>query len=87
MLHIASPALPFIGPHEPGTAGYRAFLNVQASNAMGEITRMLCAGTTPHEVAGFILSLGIVGASVSRMIEDASHPGTFAEAVFNILAG
>lgn len=76
----------FIGPHEPGTAGYVAWIHVQGANARCEILRMIHAKATPQQVADFVLSLGIVGAGVSRSIENAAYPGTFAEAVFNILA-
>lgn len=88
MIHAStiSAELPFVGPHEPGTAGYRAFLNVQHANALGTACVMMLDGSTPQKVADFVLSLGIVGAGVSRSIENAAYPGTFAEAVFNILA-
>lgn len=76
----------FVGPHDIGSDGYRAWISVQHANALAVACVMMLDGSTPRQVADFVLSLGIVGGSVSRAIENAAYPGTFAEAVFNILA-
>lgn len=75
-----------MGPHEIGSDGWREWSRAQVAHACAGLSAMLSAETTPHAVAAYVLSLGIVGGAVSRIIEDGAFPGTFAEAVFSILA-
>lgn len=87
----ASPALIIsastMGPHEPGTTGYRATHRTGHTLALSYICGLVRSGSTPADVAAYVDSLGMVGASVSRSIENEAAPGTFAEAVFEILCG
>jgi hypothetical protein len=64
--------------HPAFRAGYNA--------AMSRILGMIVEGAGPAEVAAYVLTLRSLLPSVSRAIEDQAMPGTFAEAVFNILA-
>lgn len=75
-----------LGPFEPGTTGYRSTVRTGHALAMAQVSAMVRAGRSPAQVAAYVQSLGIVAAGVSMMIEDLAHPGTFAEAVFAILA-
>ena len=55
--------------------------------ALSTIVAMMYNGATPAEVAAYVLDLGAIGGSVSRAIENEAFDGTFAAAVFDILAG
>lgn len=80
------PRLPVQGPHLPGSDAYRTTHRTGHVLALATVSAMVRAGRSPEAVAAYVLALGMVGASVSRAIEDVAHPGTFAEAVFDILA-
>lgn len=54
--------------------------------ALSRIAGMITEGASPAEVAAYVLTLRSLLPSVSRAIEEQAMPGTFAEAVFNILA-
>ena len=56
-------------------------------SALSHIVVMMRDGATPADVAAFVVSLGALGGSVSRAIEDQSYDGTFAAAVFDVLCG
>lgn len=64
--------------HPAFSAGYVA--------ALSHVLVMIRSGAAPADVAAFVLTLGCLVGPVSRAIEDHAMPGTFAEAVFNILA-
>jgi hypothetical protein len=81
------PRLPVHGAYEPGSHGYRTTHRTGHYLALSHIVAMMRAGRSPADVAAYVETLGMVGASVSRAIEDASIPGTFGDAVFEILCG
>lgn len=67
----------------PAGAAYR--------QALATLSAMLMDGASPQAVAAFLVDLDTsaplgVAMSISMAIEDAALPGTFAEAVFDILA-
>lgn len=67
----------------------RAYLSEHHyARALASLVRIMQAGASAECVALFIRRQR-VGTSMrlSWAIEDVSHPGTFAESVFNILAG
>lgn len=64
--------------HPAFSAGYVA--------ALRRITGMVDEGASPAEVAAYVLTLRALLPAVSRAIEEHAMPGTFAEAVFSILA-
>jgi hypothetical protein len=58
------------------------------AEAMSLVCMMVRAGESPAAVAAYVLSLPAVpGVAVSQAIEELAVDGSFAEAVFHILAG
>lgn len=63
-----------------------AFRSAYAA-ALTHIIGMIRTGAMPADVAAYVVGLGAIGGSVSRAIENEAFDGTFAAAVFDILAG
>lgn len=58
------------------------------SRALAFVVHIIGHGMAVEHVAEFIRGQSVpVSASLSRMVEDAAFPGTYAEKLFNILSG
>lgn len=69
------------------TARGRYHLSRGIARAMAALVALMGAGASAADVAAFILrQQPAIAMNLSWRIEDAAMPGTFAEAVFNILA-
>ncbi len=57
-------------------------------SALRQIVELIEAGCSARTIAAAVLLLDSrIMPAVSRFIEDKAHPGTLAEAVFDVLAG
>lgn len=63
------------------------YIKALRRSALDALIRAMRSGDTPDTIARMIFLLPWeIQPSIARMIEDAALPGTFAEAVFNILS-
>lgn len=73
--------------HTKHTARGRYHLSRGIARAMAALVALMQGGASAADVAAFIRrQQPATAVNLSWLIEDASHPGTFAEAVFDILA-
>ncbi|ACB80848.1 hypothetical protein Mpop_2693 [Methylorubrum populi BJ001] len=73
--------------HTNDTPRGRYHIARQVRRATGALVTLMAAGATPADVAAFVLrQQPAASINLSWRIEDAAHDGTFAAAVFDILA-
>lgn len=65
-----------------------AIPNVPQTAALVKLSGMIQSGATPADVADWAMSLPHpLNGYIARLIEDKAAPGTYAEAIFEIMEG